>query len=104
MANLSCCDTSHSQFRKIENLAGFLKTISDVNRVKILCILSTDIICVCDLANALGLSQNLVSHHLKILLDMKILKKRRSGNKLYYSITEKYINKIKLLKKLLDLN
>lgn len=82
----TCCDETSPRFQKIEESAKLLKVISDVNRIKILCILSQEKICVCDLAERLGLAQNLVSHHLKVLEDVGILEKKRDGNQIFYTI------------------
>ncbi len=81
-----CCDNTSPQFRKIEESAKLLKVLSDINRIKILCILSQEKICVCDLAERMEIAQNLVSHHLKILEESGILEKKRDGNQIFYSV------------------
>lgn len=99
-----CCDNSKPQFQKIEVSARLLKVLSDVNRIKILCILSKEKICVCDLAKKLELAQNLVSHHLKVLEESMILEKSRDGNQIFYSIIDKKENLVSNLKTLIGIN
>lgn len=97
---LKCCDNSSPQFKKIEDSAKLLKVLSDVNRIKILCILSKEKICVCDLADRLKVAQNLMSHHLKVLEEAGILKKKREGNQIFYSILpakETLVSNLKIL-------
>jgi ArsR family transcriptional regulator, arsenate/arsenite/antimonite-responsive transcriptional repressor len=98
-----CCTTNTEQFEKIEKSTEFLKVVSDTNRIKILCVLSCKKICVCDLAVELGLAQNLVSHHLKVLEKAGLLEKKRDSNQIFYSIIHKEIEKINYLKKLIGI-
>lgn len=102
--NKNCCDDSSPQFKKIEDSAKLLKIISDVNRIKILCILSQEQICVCDLAERLEVAQNLVSHHLKVLEDADILEKKRDGNQIFYFILAGKVSLVSNLKILIGIN
>lgn len=101
---ISECSKSNSlQFKKIDRSTTFFKVISDINRIKILCTLSCKKICVCNLANELGLAQNLVSHHLKVLEKAGLLEKKKDGTKIFYSIIDKEIKKINYLKKIIEI-
>lgn len=90
--------------QKIENTSKILKILADINRIKILFILSTEKICVCNLAKKMGIAQNLVSHHLKVLESAGILEKNRKGNEIYYSIIPSKMRIIRNLKILSDIN
>lgn len=99
----NCCDSDSTQFKKIESSSAFLKVVSDTNRIKILCILSQEKICVCDLAERLGIAQNLVSHHLKVLQEIGILEKKREANQIFYSIVLEKKSVVADLKKLIGI-
>ena len=62
------------------------KAFCDENRLKILDILSTKEICACDLLNDLKITQSTLSHHMKILCDSGVVKGRKEGKWVYYSI------------------
>ncbi len=95
-----CCNTKN---KDLPLLADFLRVISEENRLKIICFLRrSDEQCVCKIQDFLGLSQNLVSHHLKVLRDFSLLNYRKVGLNVYYSINEKIFVKNKdLLYKIL---
>ena len=80
-----------------------LKAISEPNRLKILCSLSKNKICVCELADNLNLQQNLMSFHLKTLFDVGILEKVREGNNIYYVIKKDMKSKIENIFDFLDI-
>jgi len=90
--NFDCC-----KIKKLKNSLGrtaeFLKVIAEPNRLKILCILRKQEMCVCDIWQYLDLPQNLVSHHLKILKDFKLVKFRKEGTKVIYSINPQAMSK-----------
>ena len=78
----------------IQNLADFYKVFGDVTRVKILCVLFQSELCVCDLAEVVGMTQSAVSHQLRILKQMKLVKNRRDGKIVYYSLADAHIQSI----------
>lgn len=104
---VECCDVTciHSDMiRKVKNLmpddgllsdlADFYKVFGDATRVKILCVLLESEMCVCDLAELLGMTQSAISHQLRILKQMKLVKNRREGKTVYYSLADGHIQTI----------
>lgn len=90
--NFDCCKTKKSK-NSLDQTAKFLKVIAEPNRLKILCILRKQEMCVCDIWQFLGLSQNLISHHLKVLKNFKLVKSRKESTKVIYSVNSQIINK-----------
>lgn len=76
------------------DLAEFFKIFADSTRIKILYVLLEGEMCVCDIWQALGLTQSAVSHQLRILKQMRIVKYRRKGKAVYYSLTDGHIQSI----------
>ncbi|MGN0333811.1 MAG: ArsR/SmtB family transcription factor [Lachnospiraceae bacterium] len=104
---VECCDVTciHSDMiRKVKDLmpddgllsdlADFYKVFGDATRVKILCVLLESEMCVCDLAELLGMTQSAISHQLRILKQMKLVKNRREGKTVYYSLADGHIQTI----------
>ena len=78
----------------LSDLADFYKVFGDATRVKILCVLLESEMCVCDLAELLGMTQSAISHQLRILKQMKLVKNRREGKTVYYSLADGHIQTI----------
>lgn len=78
----------------MQNLADFYKVFGDVTRIKILCVLFQSELCVCDLAEVVGMTQSAVSHQLRVLKQMKLVKNRRDGKIVYYSLADAHIQSI----------
>lgn len=76
------------------DLAELFKAFGDSTRVKILCALFESDMCVCDLAAVLGISQSAVSHQLRTLKASRLVKFRRSGKVVYYSLEDEHIKHI----------
>lgn len=76
---------------KIATLAETFKILGDPTRLKIAFALSKEELCVCDLANLFGVSQSAVSHSLRTLRQMKLVKFRREGKIAYYSLDDEHI-------------
>lgn len=76
---------------QIRELADFFKVFGDASRVKILCVLWQSEMCVCALADAVGMTQSAVSHQLRMLKQMKLVKNRREGTTIYYSLADHHI-------------
>lgn len=78
----------------MQDLAEFYKVFGDVTRVKILCALFQAESCVCGLAEAIGMTQSAVSHQLRVLKQMKLVKNRKEGKTVYYSLADGHIQSI----------
>ncbi|WP_373897274.1 ArsR/SmtB family transcription factor [Haloimpatiens sp. FM7315] len=73
------------------DLADFFKIFGDSTRLKILYALSIEEMCVCDISNLLNITQSAVSHQLKVLRQSKLVKYRRDGKVVYYSLDDDHI-------------
>ena len=93
---LDCCKEKDAH-KKLIQTSEFLKIIAEPNRLKILCILQKEEKCVCDIWKHLNLSQNLTSHHLKILKDFELIGARHEGTKVIYSINKNILKKYSTL-------
>lgn len=76
------------------DLAELFKAFGDSTRVKIICALFESDMCVCDLATILGVSQSAVSHQLRNLKSARLVKFRREGKIVYYSLDDEHIKHI----------
>lgn len=87
----NCCKTKKSK-KDLEQTTEFLKIIAEPNRLRILCLLQKQELCVCDMWRYLDVPQNLVSHHLKVLKDFELIESKKEGTKVIYSINFHAIN------------
>lgn len=76
------------------DLADFYKVFADSTRIKILYALLQSEMCVCDLAQILNASQSAISHQLRMLKQMKLVKYRREGKAIFYSLSDDHIETI----------
>ena len=76
------------------DLAELFKTFGDTTRIKILYALFESELCVGDIAQVLNFSQSSVSHQLRILKDAKLVKFRREGKNIYYSLDDDHVRTI----------
>lgn len=76
------------------SMAEIFKALSDPTRVKILYALSLRELCVCDLANLLGKTSSTVSHQLRLLRHMKLVKFRKAGKIAYYALDDAHIHNL----------
>jgi len=72
--------------KEVTALADTLKVLSDVNRLRIMCLLFSGEKCVCEIEEGLDISQPLASHHLKVLLEAGLVHVRREGTWSYYAL------------------
>lgn len=79
---------------RVKELADFYKVFADATRVRILCVLLESELCVCDLAEVLGMTQSAISHQLRVLKQAKLVKNRRDGKTVYYSLADGHIQTI----------
>ncbi|MGF7186050.1 ArsR family transcriptional regulator [Desulfitispora alkaliphila] len=76
------------------SLAQTFKVLGDPNRVQMINILSKQELCVCDLAEALELSVSAVSHQLRLLRNLNLVKYRKQGKMVYYSLDDEHIKNL----------
>lgn len=74
-----------------EDLSQIFKALADPTRLHILIALGQDEMCVCDLAALLGVSESAVSHQLRHLRTMRLVRNRRDGKVLYYRLADEHI-------------
>jgi len=74
-----------------------LKAIADENRLQIIQMLQSGEKCVCEIWQHLGLPQNLISHHLKVLKDLDLISSRKEGLWVFYKINKKGMTKLNSL-------
>lgn len=72
-------------------LAESFKALGDPTRVQIIHALSMQELCVCDLAALLGMSQSAISHQLRVLRNLRLVKFRKEGKIVFYSIDDNHI-------------
>jgi DNA-binding transcriptional ArsR family regulator len=72
-------------------LAETFRTLGDPTRVRMLDALSQSELCVCDLATLIGLSESAVSHQLRLLRNLRLVKARREGRMVFYSLDDRHI-------------
>ena len=102
-----CCESVevHEDLLKIVNdtipeetelydLAELFKVIGDSTRIRILFVLFEAEVCVCDLAQALNMTQSAISHQLRILKQNKLVKSRRDGKSIFYSLADDHVRAI----------
>ena len=80
--------------RTLDRLADLFKLFADPTRVRILCALFESEMCVCDIAELLGMGQSAISHQLRLLKVSRIVKSRKQGRVVYYSLDDAHIGQI----------
>jgi DNA-binding transcriptional ArsR family regulator len=78
----------------IVNLADFFKAIGDPTRLKIVLALMKEELCVCDLAALINVTVSGISHQLRILRGLKIVRNRKEGKMVYYSLADNHIEQL----------
>ena len=76
------------------DLAELFKVFGDSTRIKILYALFEAELCVCDIAQLLGLTQSAVSHQLRVLKGSRLVKFRKEGKTVFYSLADSHVRKI----------
>lgn len=76
---------------ELYDLAELFKVFGDSTRIRILFALFEEELCVCDIANTLNMTQSAISHQLKILKQSKLIKSRREGKLIYYSLSDDHV-------------
>lgn len=76
------------------DVAELFKVFGDSTRVRILCALFESEMCVCDIAEVLDMTQSAISHQLRVLKQARLVKYRRDGKTVYYSLADDHIQTI----------
>ncbi|MGN0370292.1 MAG: ArsR/SmtB family transcription factor [Butyrivibrio sp.] len=79
---------------ELYDLAELFKVFGDSTRIRILYVLFEAEVCVCDLAEALNMTQSAISHQLRILKQSKLVKCRREGKSIFYSLADGHVRTI----------
>ena len=79
---------------ELQQLAEFFRVFGDSTRIRILYALSQSELCVCDIASLLNMGQSAISHQLRILKQMRLVKFRRDGRSVLYSLADSHIETI----------
>ena len=104
---LEQCDYMHLHEKVIEqvqeempeeeilyDLAELFKVFGDSTRIKILYVLFQSEMCVCDIAQLLDMNQSAISHQLRVLKQAKLIKSRREGKSVFYSLDDSHVRMI----------
>ena len=78
----------------IYDLAEFFKVFADSTRMKIIYALMEKELCVCDIATIVGTTQSAISHQLRVLKQAKLVKFRKEGKTVYYSLDDEHISEM----------
>ncbi|MGV8980975.1 ArsR/SmtB family transcription factor [Clostridium sp.] len=76
------------------DLAELFKVFGDSTRIRILCVLFESEMCVCDIAALLNMTQSAISHQLRVLKNARLVKYRREGKVVYYSLDDQHVKQI----------
>ncbi len=79
---------------QLYDLAELFKVFGDTTRIKILYVLFESEMCVCDIAQLLNMTQSAISHHLRTLKQSKLVKYRREGKTVFYSLADGHVRTI----------
>ena len=95
MKKISICEiTTIHEENILYNLGDFFKLLGDGTRIKILNALFYSEMCVCDIAALLGMTQSAISHQLRVLKQGRLVKHRKEGKSVYYSLDDEHIKHI----------
>ncbi|MDR3051487.1 MAG: metalloregulator ArsR/SmtB family transcription factor [Oscillospiraceae bacterium] len=78
----------------LADLADLFKVFSDSTRVRILCALQYSEMCVCDIAVLLGMTKSAISHQLRQLRQTRLVKNRKDGKVVYYSLDDEHVGNV----------
>lgn len=104
--NMVCdCDAIHedviykaraemSEEETLFNIADFFKAMSDSTRIRIIDLLDHSEMCVCDISVLLNMTKSAVSHQLKNLREMNLIKSRREGKEVWYSLADRHVKEV----------
>lgn len=106
-SQIECCDVTIThedvvkrvlatmpESERLSDLAELFKVFGDWTRIRILCVLFEAEMCVCDIAALLDMTQSAISHQLRVLKNAKLVKNRRDGKTIYYSLADDHVRTI----------
>lgn len=76
---------------KAQRMAEFFSLLGDANRLRLVSVLATQELCVCDLAAALNMSESAVSHQLRALRALRLVSYRKVGRQVFYSLLDRHV-------------
>ena len=79
---------------ELYDLAELFKVFGDSTRIKIICSLMEEELCVCDIASVVKTTQSAISHQLRVLKQAKLVKYRKEGKIVYYSLDDNHVSQI----------
>jgi DNA-binding transcriptional ArsR family regulator len=99
------CETKGADLERVSRVAGgmartatyqeasdIFRALGDVSRVRILDAISREELCVCDISALIGMNPSAVSHHLRTLRNLRLVRHRRAGKKVYYSLRDSHVS------------
>lgn len=84
--NVPKLDSEH-----LSQMADLFKVFGDFTRLRILYTLSAGELCVCDIADTLSMTQSAISHQLRVLKEKRLVKARREGKTIFYSLADSHV-------------
>ena len=78
--------------KKINDMSDFLKALSDLTRLRIILVISEGEICVNDISSKIGMTKSAVSHQLSYLKKLRLVKSRKDGKEVFYSLDDDHVN------------
>lgn len=91
---VNCVKQKMPQEEILYDLAELFKVFGDSTRIKILWALDEAEMCVCDIAVLLNMTQSAISHQLRVLKQAKLVKNRKDGKVVYYSLDDEHVKQI----------
>ncbi|MFP4550673.1 MAG: ArsR/SmtB family transcription factor [Spirochaetales bacterium] len=92
--NITCQASAHGLRESLSQVIGLselFRAMSDETRTKILHLLSQEELCVCDLAYLLKMTLPAISHHLRLLKTMRLVRSRRAGKQVFYALDDDHV-------------
>lgn len=80
--------------RTVIELADIFKVLAEPTRIRILHAISEEELCVCDIAAVVNATQSAISHQLRILRSARLVKSRKDGKMVYYSLDDEHVRKL----------
>jgi len=104
-AKVDCCGVINEDLVKrisenmpdddlLYDMADLFRVFGDSTRVKIIYVLFESEMCVCDIATILNMNQSAISHQLRVLKDARLVKYRRDGKTIYYSLDDEHVKQL----------